>query len=323
MTKPLEVRHKSIIPWPAELLSVLTLSIALVAVSCAAIFIRIAERDIGPNATIFSRLVIATVVFWGLDALRQHRSNDSGDFALTPPNTPYTANDIVRLVSVALVSTLSVTLWAWSLTQTSVANSTLLRNLTPIFTSLGGWLLLGQHFDRRFILGTAIAVSGAAFISFDDFNLAAEHLLGDGLALLSAVLYGANLLLVEGLRSKYPATTILLWRCSVGAALIFPVAWFSEDRILPQTWEAWFAVIALAVVCQALGQGLLVHSLKTLSSGFVAVLLLLEPLLTAIFAWVIFSEALDFDNWVAFFVVLVGIYFARSSRSSSGEGVRR
>ncbi|WP_017663169.1 DMT family transporter [Baaleninema simplex] len=315
MTDNLELHQKpfSLSAFSANLLPLLTLAIALVAVSCAAIFIRLAEREIGPNATIFNRLIIATVVFWMLDVLRQWR--DDRDFSLTPPNTPYTTSDILRLVAVAAVASTSVALWAWSLTQTSVANSTVLRNLTPIFTSLGGWWLLGQQFDRRFVIGTGVAVIGATFIGFDDLQISAEHLLGDAIALVSAMLYGANLLLVESLRTKYPATTILLWRCSVGAMLVFPVAWLSEARLFPQTWEGWFAVAALAVICQALGQGLLVYSLKQFSSGFVAILLLLEPILTAIFAWAIFGEVLNWTNWIAFFVVLIGIYFARSSHS--------
>ncbi|MGC9502820.1 DMT family transporter [Baaleninema sp.] len=314
MTENLELRQKPsfLSNFSSNLLPVLTLAIALIAVSCAAIFIRLAEREIGPNATIFNRLLIATVVFGILDTLRQWRNDD---FPLTPPNTPYTASDILRLVGVAAVASTSVALWAWSLTQTSVANSTVLRNLTPIFTSLGGWWLLGQQFDRRFVIGTVVAVAGAMFIGFDDLQISAEHLLGDGIALVSAMLYGANLLLVESLRSKFPATTILLWRCSVGAMLVFPVAWLAEDRLFPQTWAGWFAVAALAVICQALGQGLLVYSLKQFSSGFVAILLLLEPILTAVFAWAIFGEVLNWTNWIAFFVVLVGIYLARSSHA--------
>jgi drug/metabolite transporter (DMT)-like permease len=52
-----------------------------------------------------------------------------------------------------------------------------------------------------------------------------------------------------------------------------------------------------------------------LSSGFVALFLLLEPVITAILAGVLFSETLSLFNWFAFSVVLAGIYLGKSSGS--------
>ncbi|MFP4220256.1 MAG: DMT family transporter [Phormidium sp.] len=301
-----------------KLLPLLSLTLAILAVSCAAIFIRMAEAELGANATVFNRLAIATIAFWALTAIRQWREPWQPRLPLTwETRSSGGVNEIMKLIAVAAVSTASVVLWAQSLTETSIANSTLLRNLTPIFTSLGGWLLLGQQFDRRFILGTVIAVLGAIAIGVEDLQISHEHLLGDGLALLSAVLYGTNLLLVEGLRSRVDTTTILLWRCGIGTVLVFPLASILEDNLFPQTWQVWLAVAALALVCQVLGQGLLVYSLKQFSSGFIAVVLLLEPILTAILAWAIFAEALDWTNWLAFVMVLSGIYLARSSGSAT------
>ena len=95
------------------------------------------------------------------------------------------------------------------------------------------------------------------------------------------------------------------------------MTWLLEEQLFPQTWQVWLAVVALALVCQVLGQGLLVYSLKQFSSGFIAVFLLLEPILTAILAWLVFAELLDWTNWLAFVMVLSGIYLTRSSGSAT------
>lgn len=205
-------------------------------------------------------------------------------------------------------------LWALSLSETSVANSTVLRNLTPLFTSLGAWLVFGQRFDRRFLLGLFVAVCGAIAIGITDFQLAWHNLTGDLLALLSALCYGINLLLVENLRRRLGASQILLWRCGFGAALLLPFVLLTETQIFPQSALVWGAVIALALLCQCFGQGLVVHSLKTFSSGFVAIFLLLEPVITAILAWLLLGETLSWLNGLAFGGVLTGIYLAKSSR---------
>ncbi|HAT15317.1 MAG TPA: EamA family transporter [Microcoleaceae bacterium UBA11344] len=301
--------------------AIVSLSAALLAVSLAAIFIRLSEREIGPNATVFNRLWIATVVFavWnGVGAARRRMSDTEPEV-----RSNYTLSDFLLLTAVGVVSSASLGFWAWSLTQTNVANSTVLRNLTPLFTTLGGWLLLGRRFDNRFLVGMVVALAGAIAIGVEDLQTAGDHLTGDITALLSAMFYAGNLLIAEHLRTKFPATTILMWRCFIGSILILPLVLLAGDRVFPYSWQGWLAVIALAVVCQAFGQGLLIHSLGRLSSGFVALFLLLEPVITAIIAWVLFSEKLTFLNWLAFSVVLGGIYFAKSSGSAEKQSSKK
>ena len=287
---------------------------ALLAVSFAAIFIRLSEQEISPNATVFNRLWIATAVFglWnGAGGLRRRMSG-----AEVEARSSYNLRDLMLLAAVGVVSSASLGFWAWSLTQTNVANSTVLRNLTPLFTTLGGWLLLGRRFDNRFLAGLTVSLAGASAIGLEDLQTAGDNLAGDIAALLSAMFYAGNLLIAEHLRTKFPATTILMWRCFIGSILILPLVLLAGERVFPYSWQGWLAVIALAVICQAFGQGLLIHSLGRLSSGFVAIFLLLEPAIAAILAWMLFSESLSLFNWLAFSVVLAGIYLAKSSGSA-------
>ena len=92
-----------------------------------------------------------------------------------------------------------------------------------------------------------------------------------------------------------------------------------EDQLFPYSWQSWVFIILLGLICQILGQGLVNYCLKRLSSGFVAISLLLSPIMTAIFAWMIFSESLSVLNGVAFAIVLLGIYLAKSSSSAVKE----
>jgi drug/metabolite transporter (DMT)-like permease len=206
--------------------------------------------------------------------------------------------------------------WAWSLTQTSVANSNLLHNVTPLFTTLMGWLFLSQCFEGKFLIGMVIAISGSILIGLGDLQVASDNFTGDSLAILSAVFSAANLLTVEKLRAKFSATTILLWCSFFGALLTFPIVLLTEDVLFPYSWAGWLTIIAQALVCQVLGQSLQAYNLKGFSSGFVAVFLLLDPVITAILAWIIFGERLTSLNWLAFSVVLAGIYLAKSSQGA-------
>jgi drug/metabolite transporter (DMT)-like permease len=288
-----------------------TLFLAILALSFAAIFIKLSERELGPVATIFNRFWVATLILGFGNVVKTLSERHSHDSSLQKQH--YTVSDLVLLLVMSCFFSGTLITWAWSLTQTSVANSNLLHNVTPLFTTLMGWLFLRQCFEGRFLVGMVLAISGSILIGIGDLQLASDNFTGDSLAILSAVFSAANLLTVEKLRAKFSATTILLWCSFFGTLLTFPLLLLTEDVLFPYSWAGWLAIIAQALVCQVLGQSLQAYNLKQFSSGFVAVFLLLDPVITAILAWVIFSEQLSPLNWVAFSVVLTGIYLAKVS----------
>ncbi|MDJ0553253.1 MAG: DMT family transporter [Microcoleaceae cyanobacterium MO_207.B10] len=291
--------------------SLIALLVGLLAVSLAAIFIRLSERELGPASTILDRFVISGLVLWFWSNFQAQKNQSSAN----KNNSTYTFRECIWLLAGGFTFAPSLVLWAWSLTQTNVANSTILHNMIPIFTALGGWMFLSLRFDRRFLIGMAIAIVGAIAIGADDIQVDLQHFAGDLAAFSSAILFGAYYLLIEQLRSKFSATTILLWTCIGGSLFTLPIALLTEDHILPFSWEGWLSIIGLAVIAQVLGHGFVTYSLKTFSSGFVALCFLLEPVITALIAWGLFSEQLTIISWLGFFIVLLGLYLAQSSPS--------
>lgn len=297
-----------------DLINLTLLFIAVSILSLAAIFIRLSENELSPNATIFNRFWIGSLTLLMWKASAKARNTTSLDLSVEPK--PWTIRDLALFVVLCIVSGLCLLTWAWSLTHTSVANSNLLHNLTPIFATLGDWLFWGHYFDGRFLIGLVLAIGGAIAVGVEDLQYSPEHLIGDAVALLSAVFYAGSFLICEQLLKKFQATTILLWNCTFGGLLLLPIVLWSENQIFPSSFLGWFSVIGLGLLCQGIGQGIVTHSLKTFSAGFVSLFLLLGPLMTAIFAWVIFGERISTLNWVAFFVVLAGIYLAKSGKGA-------
>ncbi|AFZ12716.1 protein of unknown function DUF6 transmembrane [Crinalium epipsammum PCC 9333] len=314
MYNTLERTTDAVAQQPPRSLKLISLFLAIFALSFAAIFIRLSERELGPVATIFNRFWVATLILGLGNLLTRLSQRHSGDSPLEKPH--YTSSDLVLLLTMSVFFTGTLITWAWSLTQTSVANSNLLHNVTPLFTTAIGWLFLSQSFEGRFLIGMVLAISGSILIGLGDLRLASDNFTGDSLAMLSAVFSAANLLTVEKLRAKFSATTLLLWCSFFGTVLTFPIVVLTEDVLFPSSWAGWLAIVAQALICQVLGQSLQAHNLKQFSSGFVSVFLLLDPVITAILAWIIFSEKLNPLNWLAFSVVLAGIYIAKSSQGA-------
>jgi drug/metabolite transporter (DMT)-like permease len=297
--------------------AIASLAIAVICLSLAAIFIKLSEQEISPNALVFHRLWMATTIFGLWNQLSTKKEQNSDNQPVEQKN--YASRTIALLLVSGVCSSAAQYSLVWSLTQTGAANATLLRNFTPIFTILGAWLLFGQQFDRRFLLGAVLVVGGGITIGLNDWHIASNSLQGDALAILSAVFYSGSMLIVERLRAELNTITIMLWRCAVGAVVTLPIMLISAERIFPSSILGWSSVIAFAVVCQVMGQGLLAYCLKHLSSGFVGIALLLEPVITTCLAWALFSEHLSRSNGVTFVVVLAGIYLAISSSSSVKE----
>ncbi|MEM8673751.1 MAG: DMT family transporter [Cyanobacteria bacterium P01_G01_bin.67] len=318
------------------------LALAIIALAFSPIFTKLSELEISPIATIFNRLWIATIIMWSWRLVKkpqpqnliEQTSKNTASFNLSKRNVVDREKDSnleesIRdyqqqglLILASLSATASAILWAVSFTQTSVASSTVLRSLTPLFISLGAWLILNQTFDRQFILGMLLATMGGMGIGWDDWQLGSEHLIGDAIALLSAALHGANILIVGYLRDHgLTSEQVLLWRCACGAVITLPFAYLTDTPLLPISPWGWLTVIALAVVCQTFGQGLLVFSLKQYSSSFVGIFALLKPMVTALLAWLIFAEGISIYSGIAVILILVGIFLAKTSDSNLKSAV--
>ena len=287
------------------LAAAVALCIALLGIASASILIVMAAQEIGPNAITGDRLAIAAIAFALWNGFRRDRSEAS-------PAPLYTRRAVGLFLVAGISFAASLTLWAWSLTQTSVANSTLLNNMMPIFTTLGGWLLFGQRFQAKFLLGMAVALVGAIAIGLEDLH--GGNIAGDLAALLAAAFSATSILSLEQLRVQFPTPIIMLWTCAIGSVFVLPVALLTEDQLFPTSGSVWLAIVALGIISQAIGQGLLTYSLANYSSSFVAVAMLAIPVIAAVLAAIIFSEQLSVFNWLAFGIVLIGIYLAVSAR---------
>ena len=291
-----------------RVLDFIFLAITVSALSFSAIFTRLSQEYISVNATVLNRFIFSALALFLWHAIA-HSVRPSQE--VKPKEDSHSLGDVGLLIGLGLTAVLCTALWGWSLNQTSVANSNLLHNATPIFTVVGAWLFLRERFSRQYLSGLAIAIGGTLLIGLQDFNVSLNSLIGDLAALLSAAFYAGQYLLMEQLGKKFSTPTILLALTGTGAILLLPIVLIAGEDIFPSSLMGWVWVACLVLISELLGQGLLAQSLKCFSSTFIAIVMLLEPFFTAIFAYFIFSEQLSLINWIGFFLVLAGIYVVK------------
>ncbi|MDP7071159.1 MAG: DMT family transporter [Phycisphaerales bacterium] len=203
--------------------------------------------------------------------------------------------------------------WHLSFAWTTAASATLLANLAVVLVGLAGWWWLRERLDCRYVIGAVLAVGGVFWLVTAATG-PADHplrLRGDLLAMLTAVFYAGYILSIKVLRSDHTAIMLMCIGTSASACILFLAVVASDEHLVPNSIEAWGWLALLAIVPHCLGQGLIVWSLSTLPASMAAVTLLLQPVATSVWGWLMLGEALGPSQITAGLVVIAGIVLAR------------
>jgi drug/metabolite transporter (DMT)-like permease len=283
------------------------LAALLLGATCIAlspIFVRVSEA--GPTATAFWRVALAVPVLWGLYLVKPKARTRrySGKWPL--------------LLAAGFAFAGDLGFWHTSIKLTSVANSTLLANLASLFVTLAAWIFLRQRPGALFLAGLAAALAGVALLVHTSLGFSGTGLIGDALGVVTAMFYAGYILAVKGLRDRGETTLHLMAVTSTITALfLLPAALASGEEILPVTAFGWWMLVGLALISHAAGQGLIAYALAHLPAAFSSVSLLFQPVMAALFAWVLLAEALVPLQVLGGAIVLVGIYLARRGSSAA------
>lgn len=272
------------------------LLLGAVAIGSSAIWVRLSE--IGPVATAFWRTGLA-VPFLALWAVLETRM--SGTRSNARPGA-------LALAGCYFAGDLSF--WHVSILLTSVATSTLLANLAPIFVTLAGWLWLKERVSGQFVLGLAVAMVGVSLLIGPDFRGNASALLGDACGFITALFYAAYILQIKRLRAQTSTARIMAASSLVTALIVLPVAWLLGESLVPGTLRGWGVVLGLALVSHVAGQSLIAYALAQLPASLGSVSLLIQPIFAAVFAWIVLGEAIGALQVAGGIATLIGIRIA-------------
>tara|TARA_R110002126_G_scaffold16961_26_gene67060 strand:- start:958 stop:1878 length:921 start_codon:yes stop_codon:yes gene_type:complete len=286
-----------------ERIAILAVFVGAVVIAFAPILVRLSET--GPSGTGFHRFLLAIPLYWAI-AMTLPRSDTPGG-----QERPRGLRDFVLVGMAGVYLAADVAVWHYSIQMTTVANSTLLANVAPVFVVLGGWILFRTRVTRTYLIGLAAAMTGVFILSQASLSFSHDRFIGDLLGVLTAVFYAAYQMSVERLRRRFSTLTIMKYAIPVSALAMLPVAIASGDDLLPVTLAGWGFLIALAAGPQVFGQGLIAWALAHLPVAFASVSLLVQPVTAALVAWALFGENIGVQQAIGAVIVLGGIMLAR------------
>lgn len=267
-----------------------------IAISAAPILVRFSGT--GPFATAFWRMLLSFPIAWLL-ALRYG--------AREPAGAPRGAATLSMAIRAGIFLAGDLGIWHLSLAFTSVANSTLLNNTAPLFTALGAWLFLGQPVHRSFWLAMLLAFVGAVLLLQGSISTGNREMLGNALAVLSAASYSAYLMAVAACRQHMSTATVLMINAAAACATLLPIVLITGEKLWPDTAADWGVLVALALIIQIIGQGLITYALAHLAASFSSLVLVIQPVMAAVYAWVLLAEPLAGTQVLGGMIILAAI----------------
>jgi drug/metabolite transporter (DMT)-like permease len=281
-----------------------------IGIAFSPIFVRLSE--LGPTATAFHRAFLALPLLWAWLLIADARP------AAARAPARLTRREAWLLLAAGVSFTGDLAVWHWSLQFTTVANATLLSNLTPIFVTFVAWAWFKERITPRFLLGLALAMVGVLVMVRASFFVGTRQVWGDLLGISTATFYAAYLISIKLLRATLSTLRIMAWSTAICAVCLLPLALLFGEPIVAATAAGWLVLFGIAWVSQVGGQGSIAYALAHLPASFSSVALLVQPATAALLAWVILGEGMSPLQAAGGVVVLAGILLAR--RASQAQG---
>jgi drug/metabolite transporter (DMT)-like permease len=272
----------------------IVLAIAVGAVATSAILVKVSSAPSGVIA--FYRLLFSVLFMLPLFILKY-----------VPELALITRRDWGFSVLSGIFLAFHFILWFESLNFTSVASSTVLVTLQPLFAFAGTYFFFKEVLSLKAILAGLLAVVGSVIIAFGDFQISGSAFWGDMLALAACALITFYLMLGQSVRKRVSLVTYTFIVYSISTITLFFYVLLKGERFLSYPSRDWLYFVLLAVVPTLLGHTLFNWCVKFLSTSTISVAILFEPVGATLLAYYILRETVMWTQIAGGLIVMAGI----------------
>ncbi|MCG7312761.1 DMT family transporter [Priestia flexa] len=280
----------------SPLVGYIILFFGVFALSTSAIFVKVADAPAAITA--FYRLLFATVMLLPFLLVNQNNRKE------------------LRLLSkkqwgLGLLSGIFLAahyvLWFESLNYTSVASSTVIVTLQPLFSVIGGYFLFKERFSKGAIIGCLVAISGSIVIGWQDFQISGQALFGDILAFIAAGIITAYFFIGQHVRKSLSLIPYSVISYGSSTVLLGVFVFTQQTPFFNYSVQTWWSFIGLAFVATILGQTIFNWLLKWLSTSIISMSILGETIGTCILAYFILGEVISLQQGMGIALILIGL----------------
>ncbi|WP_203364388.1 DMT family transporter [Bacillus sp. REN10] len=277
-------------------ISYVALFLGVVALSTSAIFVKLADAPAAITA--FYRLFFAALIL--LPFLLMNKENRQELRSLSKKQWGFGVLSGFFLAA-------HYVLWFESLNYTSVASSTVIVTLQPLFSMIGGYFLFKERFSKGAIVGFLIAIGGSVIIGWGDFQVSGQALFGDILAFIAAGVITAYFLVGQHVRKSLSLVPYSMIGYASSSVFLSVFALSQQVSFVDYPAQTWWSFLGLAFIATILGQTVFNWLLKWLSTSVISMSILGETIGTCILAYFILGEVISFQQAIGIALILMGL----------------
>lgn len=286
----------------------LAVVLAVLAMSLASIFIRLSTAH--PLIIAFYRMAFTVLIL--------------APFALAPAERKellgMSRRDMATASLAGLFLAIHFTVWNTSLEYTTVASSTVLVTMQPLFVVTLGYIFLKEKISPKSMAGAALALTGSILVGAGDFQIGGKALLGDVLAFSGAFFIAVYFLIGRRLRVKLSLFPYVFFVYGTAALFLFIASLWAGLSFFPYQPMDWVWFLALAIFPTIGGHTVYNWALRYVKTMVVSVSILGEPVGATILAFLIFNEAPGPMQLLGGLVIITGIFiFLTAARSENSK----
>ena len=198
------------------------------------------------------------------------------------------------------------TLYFKSIEGISVALAALLLFTFPIFVSLGAHFILKDRMPRRQILSLVLACAGLIVLLWGP--LVVHSLTSVIFAITAALAYSVYVLVSGRYQQNVPPLTSSLYVIISAAVALFIFHQPSFARVPELTSQQHLIILGIAVVSTIGPLTLFLAGLQKLSSAKASIIVMIEPVVAALAAWLLLGEQLTAQQLLGGGIVLLALF---------------
>jgi drug/metabolite transporter (DMT)-like permease len=210
--------------------------------------------------------------------------------------------------------------WISSIYYTSIASASVLVTIHPIIIIVFERFVFRTRFKSIVWIGVIVAFIGSVIIGYSDYDGDADYanpLLGNSLAAFAAVIFAGYFLIGNRIRQRRNWLDYVFPVYGYAALTCF-LAMLIVDGFQPEfTLLVLLVGFGLAIGSQIAGHGSLNYAVKYISPTLLSTLILFEPAVSSVMAYLFFGEVPLLLTFGGMVVVLIGIILTWTKTEST------
>ena len=204
----------------------------------------------------------------------------------------------------AVIAVLSMT---FGVQYTTASNAGFLISLSVVMIPLISVVVLKKKIKAKLLFSVILATIGIVCLTLNE-QLTINK--GDILCILCATSFAVQVLVMERIPKSADSVAIGALQLGITAVVNFIFSFFLENFTVPSDLKVWGVIVILGVFCTAFCYIIQIYALKNTSAIQAGIILSLEPVFSAIFAYIFLGELLSKQGCIGAILLFISVILA-------------